>query len=55
MASGMPMSTSRSKRPKRRRAGSMLLGRLVAAMTTTWARSLIRIDNCYCYIFTIKD
>uniref|UniRef100_A0A6B0UY97 Putative conserved secreted protein n=1 Tax=Ixodes ricinus TaxID=34613 RepID=A0A6B0UY97_IXORI len=31
------MSTSRSKRPKRRRAASMLLGLLVAAMTITWA------------------
>mmetsp|Transcript_10065 Transcript_10065/g.34221 ORF Transcript_10065/g.34221 Transcript_10065/m.34221 type:complete len:443 (+) Transcript_10065:574-1902(+) len=29
--SGTPMSTSRSKRPKRRRAGSMVAGRLVAA------------------------
>ncbi|KAJ7740268.1 hypothetical protein DFH07DRAFT_870331 [Mycena maculata] len=29
------MSTSRSNQPNRRRAGSMELGRLVAAMTTT--------------------
>eukprot|EP00160_Parvularia_atlantis_P008070 Unigene1729_Nuclearia_a/m.5310 Unigene1729_Nuclearia_a/g.5310 ORF Unigene1729_Nuclearia_a/g.5310 Unigene1729_Nuclearia_a/m.5310 type:complete len:430 (-) Unigene1729_Nuclearia_a:9-1298(-) len=40
VASGMPMSISRSKRPKRRRAGSIELGRLVAAMTTTLERAL---------------
>mmetsp|Transcript_5359 Transcript_5359/g.16900 ORF Transcript_5359/g.16900 Transcript_5359/m.16900 type:complete len:306 (-) Transcript_5359:660-1577(-) len=39
-SSGTPMSISRSKRPKRRRAGSMELGRLVAPMTTTLARCL---------------
>mmetsp|Transcript_16541 Transcript_16541/g.32964 ORF Transcript_16541/g.32964 Transcript_16541/m.32964 type:complete len:306 (-) Transcript_16541:610-1527(-) len=37
-SSGTPMSISRSKRPKRRRAGSMELGRFVAPMTTTEAR-----------------
>ena len=40
VASGMPMSTSRSNRPNLRRAGSTLLGRLVAAMTITCARCL---------------
>mmetsp|Transcript_17166 Transcript_17166/g.41906 ORF Transcript_17166/g.41906 Transcript_17166/m.41906 type:complete len:215 (-) Transcript_17166:589-1233(-) len=40
VSSGTPMSTSRSKRPKRRSAPSMLLGLLVAAMTTMWARDL---------------
>mmetsp|Transcript_8308 Transcript_8308/g.23175 ORF Transcript_8308/g.23175 Transcript_8308/m.23175 type:complete len:277 (+) Transcript_8308:5138-5968(+) len=39
-SSGTPMSISRSKRPKRRRAASMALGRLVAPMTTTEARCL---------------
>mmetsp|Transcript_21029 Transcript_21029/g.62761 ORF Transcript_21029/g.62761 Transcript_21029/m.62761 type:complete len:265 (+) Transcript_21029:520-1314(+) len=39
-SSGTPMSISRSKRPKRRRAGSMELGRFVAPMTTTCARCL---------------
>mmetsp|Transcript_23348 Transcript_23348/g.78494 ORF Transcript_23348/g.78494 Transcript_23348/m.78494 type:complete len:306 (-) Transcript_23348:726-1643(-) len=39
-SSGTPMSTSRSKRPKRRRAGSMEFGRLVAPMTTTCERDL---------------
>ena len=39
-SSGTPMSISRSKRPKRRSAGSMELGRFVAPMTTTWARCL---------------
>ena len=34
-ASGIPMSTSRSNRPNRRRAGSIELGRLVAAITIT--------------------
>ncbi|KAK7041351.1 hypothetical protein R3P38DRAFT_2359698, partial [Favolaschia claudopus] len=38
VGSGMPMSTSRSNRPNRRRAGSMELGRLVAAITTTFER-----------------
>mmetsp|Transcript_115148 Transcript_115148/g.320260 ORF Transcript_115148/g.320260 Transcript_115148/m.320260 type:complete len:265 (+) Transcript_115148:209-1003(+) len=37
-SSGTPMSISRSKRPKRRRAGSMLFCRLVAPMTTTEER-----------------
>lgn len=35
-----PMSISLSNRPKRRRAASMLLGRLVAPMTMTWERDL---------------
>mmetsp|Transcript_17480 Transcript_17480/g.61398 ORF Transcript_17480/g.61398 Transcript_17480/m.61398 type:complete len:306 (+) Transcript_17480:1817-2734(+) len=39
-SSGTPMSSSRSKRPKRRSAGSIELGRLVAPMTTTDARPL---------------
>mmetsp|Transcript_63553 Transcript_63553/g.132295 ORF Transcript_63553/g.132295 Transcript_63553/m.132295 type:complete len:306 (-) Transcript_63553:625-1542(-) len=39
-SSGTPMSISRSKRPKRRSAGSMELGRLVAPMTTVCARPL---------------
>ena len=34
--SGIPMSTSLSNRPKRRKAGSMEFGRFVAAMTMTW-------------------
>mmetsp|Transcript_106882 Transcript_106882/g.281889 ORF Transcript_106882/g.281889 Transcript_106882/m.281889 type:complete len:306 (+) Transcript_106882:952-1869(+) len=38
LSSGTPMSSSRSKRPKRRRAWSMVLGLLVAAMTTVWLR-----------------
>mmetsp|Transcript_21594 Transcript_21594/g.45065 ORF Transcript_21594/g.45065 Transcript_21594/m.45065 type:complete len:243 (-) Transcript_21594:168-896(-) len=37
-SSGTPISISRSKRPKRRKAGSIALGRLVAPMTTTEAR-----------------
>mmetsp|Transcript_50946 Transcript_50946/g.115957 ORF Transcript_50946/g.115957 Transcript_50946/m.115957 type:complete len:306 (-) Transcript_50946:666-1583(-) len=37
-SSGTPMSISRSNRPKRRRAASIELGRLVAPMTTTLAR-----------------
>mmetsp|Transcript_13821 Transcript_13821/g.28273 ORF Transcript_13821/g.28273 Transcript_13821/m.28273 type:complete len:254 (+) Transcript_13821:1090-1851(+) len=37
-SSGTPMSISLSKRPKRRRAGSMELGLLVAPITTTEAR-----------------
>lgn len=40
VSSGTPMSISRSKRPKRRSAASMELGRLVAAMTITCARLL---------------
>jgi len=40
ISSGTPMSISRSKRPKRRSAASMELGRLVAAMTMTCARLL---------------
>mmetsp|Transcript_2268 Transcript_2268/g.3164 ORF Transcript_2268/g.3164 Transcript_2268/m.3164 type:complete len:202 (+) Transcript_2268:1274-1879(+) len=39
-SSGTPISISRSKRPKRRRAGSMAFGRLVAPITTTEARCL---------------
>mmetsp|Transcript_30127 Transcript_30127/g.84150 ORF Transcript_30127/g.84150 Transcript_30127/m.84150 type:complete len:306 (-) Transcript_30127:812-1729(-) len=39
-SSGTPMSISRSKRPKRRRAGSIELGRFVAPITMTWARLL---------------
>ena len=39
-SSGTPISISRSKRPKRRRAGSMALGRFVAPITTTLARCL---------------
>mmetsp|Transcript_45265 Transcript_45265/g.83999 ORF Transcript_45265/g.83999 Transcript_45265/m.83999 type:complete len:244 (-) Transcript_45265:1267-1998(-) len=35
LSSGIPTSISRSKRPKRRSAGSITLGRLVAAMTIT--------------------
>mmetsp|Transcript_34729 Transcript_34729/g.121117 ORF Transcript_34729/g.121117 Transcript_34729/m.121117 type:complete len:268 (+) Transcript_34729:145-948(+) len=35
-SSGTPMSISRSKRPKRRSAGSMELGRFVAPMTKTF-------------------
>ena len=38
LAFGMPMAISRSKRPGRRNAGSMLFGRLVAAMTMTSPR-----------------
>eukprot|EP00983_Pelagomonas_calceolata_P106440 1159232-Pelagomonas_calceolata.AAC.10 len=43
------MSISRSKRPKRRSAASMELGRLVAAMTITCARLFrpsIRVSSC---------
>mmetsp|Transcript_204 Transcript_204/g.446 ORF Transcript_204/g.446 Transcript_204/m.446 type:complete len:236 (+) Transcript_204:316-1023(+) len=36
LSSGTPMSNSRSKRPKRRSAWSMELGRFVAPMTTVW-------------------
>mmetsp|Transcript_24308 Transcript_24308/g.71400 ORF Transcript_24308/g.71400 Transcript_24308/m.71400 type:complete len:202 (-) Transcript_24308:984-1589(-) len=39
-SSGTPMSISRSKRPKRRRAGSSTLGRFVAAITTTFSVGL---------------
>mmetsp|Transcript_32141 Transcript_32141/g.58202 ORF Transcript_32141/g.58202 Transcript_32141/m.58202 type:complete len:202 (+) Transcript_32141:1238-1843(+) len=38
LSSGTPMSNSRSKRPKRRNAASMELGRFVAPMTTVCAR-----------------
>src|SRR5258708_33341788 len=49
VGSGIPMSTSRSKRPNRRRAGSIELGRLVAAITTTFDRALrpsISVNSC---------
>mmetsp|Transcript_9614 Transcript_9614/g.12030 ORF Transcript_9614/g.12030 Transcript_9614/m.12030 type:complete len:243 (+) Transcript_9614:127-855(+) len=49
LSSGTPMSSSRSKRPKRRSAASMELGRLVAAMTTTCPRPLmpsINVRSC---------
>mmetsp|Transcript_41125 Transcript_41125/g.94837 ORF Transcript_41125/g.94837 Transcript_41125/m.94837 type:complete len:265 (-) Transcript_41125:985-1779(-) len=39
-SSGTPMSISRSKRPKRRSAASIELGRFVAPITTTFARDL---------------
>mmetsp|Transcript_22248 Transcript_22248/g.71608 ORF Transcript_22248/g.71608 Transcript_22248/m.71608 type:complete len:371 (-) Transcript_22248:425-1537(-) len=39
-SSGTPMSISRSNRPNRRSAGSNVLGRLVAPMTTTLERFL---------------
>mmetsp|Transcript_2414 Transcript_2414/g.4917 ORF Transcript_2414/g.4917 Transcript_2414/m.4917 type:complete len:262 (-) Transcript_2414:589-1374(-) len=48
-SSGTPMSISRSKRPKRRKAGSMVLGLLVAPITTTLARALrpsIKVSIC---------
>mmetsp|Transcript_16636 Transcript_16636/g.51106 ORF Transcript_16636/g.51106 Transcript_16636/m.51106 type:complete len:265 (-) Transcript_16636:733-1527(-) len=48
-SSGTPMSISRSKRPKRRSAGSMELGRFVAPMTTTDARCFrpsMRVSIC---------
>ena len=48
-SSGTPMSTSRSKRPKRRSAASIEFGRLVAPMTTTCARALrpsISVSSC---------
>ena len=48
-ASGMPMSTSRSKRPKRRKAGSIELGRLVAAIMMVWDRCFIpsiKVKSC---------
>mmetsp|Transcript_22874 Transcript_22874/g.71696 ORF Transcript_22874/g.71696 Transcript_22874/m.71696 type:complete len:265 (+) Transcript_22874:316-1110(+) len=48
-SSGTPMSISRSKRPKRRSAGSIELGRLVAPMTTTLERCLrpsMRVRSC---------
>ena len=47
-ASGIPMSTSLSNRPNLLRAGSMELGRLVAAMTMTWdlcLRPSINVSN----------
>ncbi|KAJ7052418.1 cell division control protein 48 [Mycena amicta] len=40
VGSGIPTSTSRLNRPNRRRAGSMELGRFVAAITTTLERAL---------------
>mmetsp|Transcript_2596 Transcript_2596/g.7813 ORF Transcript_2596/g.7813 Transcript_2596/m.7813 type:complete len:376 (+) Transcript_2596:1351-2478(+) len=49
LSSGTPISTSRSKRPKRRRAGSIEFGLLVAAITTTWPLDLspsIRVRSC---------
>ena len=49
VGSGIPMSTSRSKRPKRRRAGSMEFGRFVAAMTTMFERAFrpsISVRSC---------
>mmetsp|Transcript_18659 Transcript_18659/g.53795 ORF Transcript_18659/g.53795 Transcript_18659/m.53795 type:complete len:207 (-) Transcript_18659:389-1009(-) len=48
-SSGTPMSISRSNRPKRRRAASIALGRLVAPMTTTEARCFspsMRVRSC---------
>mmetsp|Transcript_8630 Transcript_8630/g.23424 ORF Transcript_8630/g.23424 Transcript_8630/m.23424 type:complete len:212 (-) Transcript_8630:770-1405(-) len=39
-SSGTPISISLSNLPKRRRAGSIELGRLVAPMTITWALDL---------------
>lgn len=39
LSSGTPMSSSRSKRPNRRSAASMELGRFVAAMTTTCTKN----------------
>mmetsp|Transcript_13329 Transcript_13329/g.32439 ORF Transcript_13329/g.32439 Transcript_13329/m.32439 type:complete len:235 (+) Transcript_13329:1486-2190(+) len=41
VSSGTPMSISRSKRPKRRSAASMELGRLVAPMTMMCARDFM--------------
>mmetsp|Transcript_4912 Transcript_4912/g.9399 ORF Transcript_4912/g.9399 Transcript_4912/m.9399 type:complete len:223 (+) Transcript_4912:1301-1969(+) len=49
VSSGTPMSTSRSKRPKRRSAASILFGLFVAAMTMTWERALrpsMSVSNC---------
>lgn len=46
VASGMPMSISRSNRPKRRSAGSIELGRLVAAITITWDDFFIPGEKC---------
>mmetsp|Transcript_18874 Transcript_18874/g.42880 ORF Transcript_18874/g.42880 Transcript_18874/m.42880 type:complete len:215 (+) Transcript_18874:1261-1905(+) len=40
LSSGIPTSISRSNRPKRRSAGSITLGRLVAAMTMTCSLGL---------------
>mmetsp|Transcript_28921 Transcript_28921/g.62302 ORF Transcript_28921/g.62302 Transcript_28921/m.62302 type:complete len:272 (-) Transcript_28921:578-1393(-) len=48
-SSGTPMSISLSKRPKRLRAGSMLLGLFVAPITTVCARPLspsIKVSSC---------
>mmetsp|Transcript_25488 Transcript_25488/g.53020 ORF Transcript_25488/g.53020 Transcript_25488/m.53020 type:complete len:306 (+) Transcript_25488:815-1732(+) len=48
-SSGSPMSISRSNRPKRRSAGSMVLGRFVAPITTTLARCFkpsINVSSC---------
>mmetsp|Transcript_5131 Transcript_5131/g.7586 ORF Transcript_5131/g.7586 Transcript_5131/m.7586 type:complete len:223 (-) Transcript_5131:797-1465(-) len=48
-SSGTPISISRSNRPKRRNAGSMELGRLVAPITTTDARCFnpsIKVSIC---------
>mmetsp|Transcript_11930 Transcript_11930/g.19425 ORF Transcript_11930/g.19425 Transcript_11930/m.19425 type:complete len:240 (-) Transcript_11930:462-1181(-) len=48
-SSGTPMSISRSNRPKRRSAGSMVLGLFVAPMITTLERLLmpsIRVRSC---------
>mmetsp|Transcript_71722 Transcript_71722/g.232151 ORF Transcript_71722/g.232151 Transcript_71722/m.232151 type:complete len:236 (+) Transcript_71722:1091-1798(+) len=38
LSSGTPMSSSRSKRPKRRSAWSIEFGRFVAPITTVWPR-----------------
>mmetsp|Transcript_32132 Transcript_32132/g.58170 ORF Transcript_32132/g.58170 Transcript_32132/m.58170 type:complete len:202 (+) Transcript_32132:1238-1843(+) len=49
LSSGTPISNSRSKRPKRRNAASMELGRFVAPMTTVCARPFIpsiSVSNC---------
>ena len=49
MPSGIPRSSSRSKRPKRRSAGSRTFGRLVAPMTMTWfcgLRPSISVSSC---------
>mmetsp|Transcript_5863 Transcript_5863/g.11574 ORF Transcript_5863/g.11574 Transcript_5863/m.11574 type:complete len:205 (-) Transcript_5863:862-1476(-) len=49
VSSGTPISISRSNRPKRRRAGSIELGRFVAAMTTTCDRDFspsISVSSC---------
>mmetsp|Transcript_85012 Transcript_85012/g.182211 ORF Transcript_85012/g.182211 Transcript_85012/m.182211 type:complete len:202 (-) Transcript_85012:798-1403(-) len=49
LSSGTPISNSRSKRPKRRRAASMVFGRFVAAMTTVLERPFMpsmRVSIC---------